>query len=176
MGPHVTDWIQAAAAALTMLAAFAALIIAIKAPRWAAKFAEEYRSQNAVIERVELLRLTVLTALLKNRSELLHPDARAAINLVDLAFPRDSGVRNARDLFIRASIESDATNIVERYHALIEAVVRAMNFSQHLTGFDVRAGYYPEAIQRLDAAAIADAEEKIARRAAIDTPTGEQKA
>jgi hypothetical protein len=48
---------------------------------------------------------------------------------------------------------------------LIEATVRALGLNE-ITGFDVRSGYYPDAILKLDLAALADAEEKLARRAA----------
>ncbi len=168
MGPSVTDWIQAAASLLTMLAACAALIVAAKAPRLAAKFAEEYRRQSAAEEDRQKLRLGVFSALMKHRSEILAPDARAAINLIDVAFADQPEVRNARRLFIEASLgePTNPTTIVERYHAMIEAAARAVNLSETITGFDVRSGYYPDAIARLDAAALADAEEKLARRAA----------
>ena len=168
MGPHFTDWIQAAAALLTMLAAFAALIIAAKAPRWAAKFAEEYRQQNAAKEELQRFRMGVFSTLMAHRSEILAREARTAINLVDVAFAGVPGVRSARRLFIDATTSGSSTNIVERYHALIEAVAREMDASEHLDGFDVRLGYYPIAAGKIDEAALIEAEEKIAKRAGAE--------
>ncbi len=167
MQPTTTDWIQAGASLLTMLAAIVALIIASKAPRLAAIFADQYRKQSAAEEDRQKLRLAVVSALMKHRTEILAPDARAAINLVDLAFADQIEVRNARRLFIEATLaqQSNPTAIVERYHSLIEATVRALGLNE-ITGFDVRSGYYPDAILKLDLAAVADAEEKLARRAA----------
>jgi hypothetical protein len=167
MEPSITDWVQAGAALLTMIAAIAALTIAAKAPRLAAKFAEQYRRQNAAEEERQRFRLNVFMALMKHRSEILAADARAAINLVDVAFADDLQVRNARRLFIEATTAEpyNATTIVERFHALIEAVTRAMDMGS-LTGFDVRSGYTPSYIVKLDEAAIVEAEEKIARREA----------
>lgn len=166
MAPQLTDWIQAAAALLTMAAAFAALMIAAKAPRLAAKFAEQYRSENAAREDLQRYRMSVFSTLMAHRSEMLARDARLAINSVDVAFADDLQVRNARRLFMEAAQANptNAVQIVERYHAMIEAVARAMNAGNELTGFDVRTGYYPMAMARLDEAALAEAEEKIALR------------
>lgn len=168
MGPHVTDWIQAAASLLTMMAAFAALIIAAKAPKWAAKFAEDYRQQNASAEEIQRFRMQVFSTLMAHRSEILAREARAAINLVDVAFAGIPRVRNARRLFIEATSGESPTNIIERYHALIEAVAHEMDSSAELDGFDVRRGYYPVAAGKIDEAALMEAEEKIAKRAARD--------
>lgn len=172
MHPVITDWIQAGASVLTMLAAVAALVIASKAPKLAAQFAEQFRSRSATSEVVWRFQLQVFTALMAHRSEIMHPEARSAINTVDVAFAGFSEVRNARRLFIEATVAQpfDSTAIVERYHGLIEAVARALNLTDAISGFDVRAGYYPEAVAKLDAAAIADAEEKLARRAAQEAP------
>jgi hypothetical protein len=163
MQTSITDWIQAGSSVLTMLAATAALIIASKAPRLAAKFAEEYRRQHAAQEEKQKLRLNVFLTLMRYRAELLAADARAAINLVDVAFDDQPEVRSARALFMEAAGQEPSvpTTIVERYHALIEAVARSLQLP--IDGKDVRLGYYPRAAGRLDEAAIADAEEKIAK-------------
>jgi hypothetical protein len=107
---------------------------------------------------------------MRHRAELMAPDARAAINLVDVAFDDVLEVKEARQLFMEAANADPfhATTIVERYHHLIEAVARAL--SLQVSGKDVRLGYYPVAVSKLDEAAIADAEEKIARRQATERP------
>jgi hypothetical protein len=161
----LTDWIQAISSALTMLAALTALRIAAKAPHAAAQFAEQFRRESAAADQKQQLRMHVLLNLVKCRNEIMHHDARAAINMVDVAFEDVPGVVDARRLFIEASKRQpfDAVLMIERYHALIICVARAMGVSETLSGQDFRDGYYPEALGKIDEAAIIDAEEKIAR-------------
>jgi hypothetical protein len=64
----------------------------------------------------------------------------------------------------RRAPEGVPASVVERYHALIEAVSRSMGFTDQIGTFDIRNGYYPDALTKMDQAAIIDAEEKIARR------------
>lgn len=110
--------------------------------------------------------MSVFTTLMRCRAEILNPEARAAINSVDVAFAGHDDVRNARRLFFEAASQQpvNSERIIERYHVLIETVARAVDLGSSLTGFDVRAGYYPTALGRLDELALAEAEEKIAQR------------
>jgi hypothetical protein len=166
------EWVSAVAALLTMGAAFAALWVAWRAPKIAAEFAEALRRQNQAADELQRFQMHVFTTLMRCRAEIVNVEARAAINLVDVAFPDNQEVRSARRLFFEAA-NSEPYNperIIERYHALIEAVARATQLSPHITGFDVRAGYYPVAVSRMDEAALAEAEEKIARKAARQIP------
>jgi hypothetical protein len=148
------------------LTAVIALIVAAKAPRAVARFAEEFRRKNQAEDDVFRWRLNLFANLMAYRSEILNPAARQAINTVDVAFADFPEVRDARRLFIDATNDksSGSTVVVERYYALIEAVARAVALSHLISGYDVRAGYYPEAIGKLDQAALLEAEEKIARR------------
>lgn len=118
MESTITDWLQAGAGLVTMVAAIAALIIASKAPRLAAKFAEDYRRQNSAEDQRQQLQMQIMAALMKCRSEILHPDARAAINLADVAFSTNQDVLSARRLFLEAAQAEpyNPTRIVERYH------------------------------------------------------------
>jgi hypothetical protein len=152
-----------------MGAAIIALIIAAKAPRLAAKFAEEYRSQNAAREDIQRLQLHVFLQLMAHRAELANPLARQAVNAVDVVFAGNSDVRTARHMFMAAVSDRPVKSelIVERYHSMIEAVARAMAVGTNVIGpIDIRMGYYPEAAAQLDMPALAEAEEKIARAAA----------
>lgn len=172
MNGSTTDWIQAIAALLTMCAALAALVIAARAPRAAAQFAEEYRRKNAAEDERQKLRMSLAAALMACRAELLNADARRAINLVDYAFADVPNVLEARRLFLAATslTPPNPSLIVERYHGLIEAVARAMGTPFSITSQDIRSGYYPDAMSRIDEATLAEAEEKIARRAAMRDP------
>lgn len=167
-GGNTADWLQAVSSILTMFAAFIAAVVAWRAPTAAAKFAEKLRQQSADDEDMRRFRMTVFSALMKCRREILNVDARAAINLADVAFADVAEVRVAQKLFFEATqaLPPSPERIIERYYNLIEAVARAMDFGPAITGFDVRAGYYPEALGKLDDAAFAEAEEKLARRAA----------
>jgi hypothetical protein len=82
MEPTTTDWIQAGASVLTMMAAIVAALIAAKAPRLAAKYAEDYRRENAKADEAARLKSLVFQALMKGRQEIMNADSRAAINLV----------------------------------------------------------------------------------------------
>lgn len=89
-----------------------------------------------------------------------------SINLVDVAFADVPAVRDARRLFIEATSQESENPvvIVERYHSLIGAVATTLDMGHQITGSDIRMGYYPVGAGKLDEAAIAEAEEKIARR------------
>ncbi|WP_448658303.1 DUF6680 family protein [Sphingomonas sp. CJ99] len=162
------EWVQAIAGVATMLAAIAALIIAAKTPRLAAQWAEQYRRETAEADAKRQIQLNVFYALMKSRVEILNVDARAAINLVDVVFSDNLEVRSARNLFIQASLKEpfEPNVMVERYHQLIESVARAVGLGSAINGFDIRQGYYPEAMAKLDQAAVADAEARLAAVAA----------
>jgi soluble lytic murein transglycosylase-like protein len=164
------EWIQAIAAVLTLGAALAALRVAITSPERSARFAETYRSESKLADEQAALQRIVLASLMKCRAMILHQDALAAINLADVAFVNSKAVRDARNNFMSAAGEdpSQPVKIIERYHALIAAVVREMGLSDSITSTDIQGGYYPRMLGTLDDAAIADAEAKIAKRR---TPT-----
>ncbi len=163
--PLLTDWLAVLAATLTMVAAFTAVYFASRAPKAAAKWAEAYRIQSEKAVEREKLRMNVFVSLMKCRSQLLHQDALAALNLLDVAFVEDKPVRDAYKSFIEATGEdpSSYTKILERYYVVIEKVAHAVGMSNHINAFDVRAGYYPNVLGKFDEAAIIEAEEKIAR-------------
>lgn len=160
------DWIQAGAAVFTSAAALCALIIAAKAPKWAARWAETYRSQSEKSNEREKLRTYILMTLLRCRKTLVHADALGALNMIDVAFHDCKAIREAHKSFIDATNAQpySAQTIVERYHFLIDKIVQEMGFGDSISVFDIRNGYYPEALGRIDEAALADADEKIAKR------------
>lgn len=164
--PTITDWLQLGAASLTMLAAFAAVVIAKRAPKLAAEWAEKYRRQSEQASDKERLQMHVFVSLMKCRAQILHSEAISALNLIDAAFVDNVQVRAAYRSFIEATEEvpSNAVRIVERYHAVIEKVAGAVGFAELIGPHDVRLGYYPLVLGRLDEATLAQAEETIARR------------
>lgn len=161
------DWVQAIAAILTLLAALAALVIAAKAPRLAAKYAEDYRRQTAASDELKALQTYVFRALMKGRQEILAQETRGAINLVEAAFPDHPKVRNARRMFTKAANAQpfDATSFVLAFSDMVQEVANAVGLGDKIDRFDIESGYYPAVLGKIDEAAIADAELKIAERA-----------
>lgn len=166
MEPTVTDYIQAGASVLTMLAAFFALFIAFKAPQWAARYAESYRREHAKIDERDRLRLHTLYMLVRGRKQILHHDAVTALNIVDIAFSDDFAVRDAHRSFIRATNGGTGEQIVTAYYALVLATARSVGLGEHFLSDDLHNGYYPEGFGKLDEAALAEAEQKLAAKAA----------
>lgn len=170
MTPTITDYVQAGAAVLTMGAAIIALVIASKAPRLAAKYAEQYRRDNAKADERDRLRMSVLLMLLRGRKQLLHQDSVAALNIVDLAFADVPAVRNAHRVFVRTTFGGKPEEIVSAYHVLILAAADAVGLGDTIGSDDLHNGYYPESFGMLDAAAMAEAEQKLAAKAAAQSP------
>lgn len=164
-GAEMAAWLQAIAALLTMVAAVAAAIIAAKAPERAAHFAEKRRADMAKEEDRRRFQYQILQALMKGRRSLLHADTIAALNLVDLAFHDAPRVRSAYRLFISTSVDGDAETLLQRYLDLLREVSTAVGMGEALHEDDFRLGYYPNALVRLDEAALADAEAKLAKAA-----------
>lgn len=165
MAPTLTDWIQAGASVLTFVTAIVAARIAWKAPELAASYAEKYRRETAEADELRTFQIYVFRALMKGRAEILAADTRAAINLVEAAFPHDKPVRVARRLFTRAftSPSYDEKLIVTRYLDLVQAVAVAVGYGENIDRFDVESGYYPKAMGVLDEAALREAAAKIAQ-------------
>jgi hypothetical protein len=103
--------------------------------------------------------------LMKGRAEMLHQDTRAAINLVEAAFPHDAGVREARRMFTRAvsAQHYDENLIVLKYLDLVQAVASAVGYGDAIDRFDIESGYYPKAMGLLDEAALSEAAAKIGK-------------
>lgn len=164
MEQTATDWVQALSSLLTFFAALAAAIIAAKAPKIAARYAEEFRRESARIDDQKNLQSFVFRTLMKGRREILAPDSRSAINLVEVAFPNDSKVRDARRMFSKyaSATPFNADDLIKSYYDLIEAVAEAVDLKDQIKRFDIENGYYPDAIGKLDEAAIMEAEHKLA--------------
>lgn len=162
--PNITDWLTAIAAISTFFTAIAAVFIAANAPKKAAEWAETYRKQSEKSSERERLRSHVFMLFMKCRSQLLHQDALTALNLVDVAFSDVPAVRAAYRSFLEATNEepSSPEKIIERYHALIDKVAQAVGMAESISVSDIRSGYYPVGLGKMDQAALAEAEAKIA--------------
>jgi hypothetical protein len=161
--PTVTDWVQAIASVLTFGCAIAAVVIANRAPKLAASYAEQYRRETAQLDEARNFQIQVFRALMKGRAEIVAVDTRAAINLAEAAFPTDHQVRAARRLFTKAASANPFVpgDLANAYMSLLEAVTNAVGLGEKIDRFDLESGYYPEALGRLDEAALAEALAKI---------------
>ena len=166
----MTDWIIAGASTVTAIAALAAYFVAKAAPKAAAKFADEFRNQSVAREERQRLRTQVLISLLRGRRQWFHQDTIAALNVVDFAFDDVPEVRSKYLLFVKQSTVGDADKLVKAYQDLTVEVARALGYGETMTEADMRLGYYPEMLGKLDESALIDAEEKLARRAAKEAP------
>lgn len=164
MSPTFTDWLQAGAAILTMIAAFVAAFVAARAPKMAAEYAERYRRKTAEADETRSFQVQVFRALMKGRAEIMAQDTRAALNLVEAAFPKHHGVRSARRMFTKAAnAQPFVSEVMARaYLDLVQQVSNAVGYEADIDRFDVESGYYPRALGLLDEAAIAEAMRKIA--------------
>lgn len=156
------DWVQAISSILTLLAAVVAVVIAAKAPKLAARFAEDYRKDGAREDERARLRTTVLLMLLRGRRQLTAKETVEALNIVDFAFHDDVNVRSSYRVFIEATMRGGPELIVQKYQALTLSVAKALGYSDSITEADMALGYYPEVLGRLDAAALIDADRKLA--------------
>lgn len=172
MEPSLPEWLQAAAAILTMIAAFAAALIAWKVPELAARYAEKYRRETLAADEMRAFQTQVFRALMKGRAEMAAQDTRAAINLCEAAFPRDARVRSARRMFTKAASAKpfDGMAMAAAYFEIVEAVTAAIGLGEEIDKFDIESGYYPQALALLDEAALAEAAAKLADHARRDKP------
>lgn len=158
-------WIQAISGVLTLFAAITAAWIASQVPKWS----ETLRKSGRLSEQSDDLKRLVLISLMKGRNAMVHADTLAAINLLDVAFIDSQDVKEARRNFMQAACAEpfSGERLVERFHAIIVCVVREMGLNKDITPADIQQGYYPRVLGQLDEAAIAEAEEKLARRKPI---------
>lgn len=120
---------------LTMIAAFVAVVIAIRAPRSADEWADRLRVQTEAASEKQKLKMLVFVSLMKCRAQILHADAIAALNLIDVAFSDHIDVRNAYRSFLEATTLEPAQPlvIVERYHTIIEKIAIAVGMSAEIS-------------------------------------------
>lgn len=85
-GPSLTDWLQAAAALSSAIAAGAALLVAWKGPRSAAKLAERLRIESQRHEDSRRAKLSLFYTLMEERGSLGSPAAMAALNRAEAVF------------------------------------------------------------------------------------------
>ena len=159
------DWVQAIAAILTLGAAGLAVWATFRAPKLAAQFAEQLRTDSQLDDEKRRLKLYVFTTLMQYRAAIANPNCVAALNLIDVAFIDDLGTRNAWKDFCHATDPKNSLihTITERYIQILDKMSQGLGLSSQISIFDVRACYYPESMGKFDEAALLEAEDKIQR-------------
>jgi hypothetical protein len=162
--PSAEEW-QAIAGVATFCAALVAVWATFKAPERAAQFAETLRLQSAEEEQSKRLKLWVFTTLMQYRSAIANINAVSALNVIDVVFHDDRDVRDAWRLFLTCANTKplNSAMLIDRYNAILEKMSRNLNLLTSITVFDIQNSYYPEGLGTLDAAAHAEAIDKLER-------------
>jgi hypothetical protein len=140
------EQVQAIAAMATFFAAALAVWAAFRAPKLAAKFAENLRSSNLKIEEERRQKVVLFGTLLEHRGSLGSFQSVSAVNLTDLIYASCPDVRNARKDFMEAA-KADPFEFIalyERYLALIGAMARELGLDDRLTIADIRSAWLPK--------------------------------
>ena len=161
------EQIQAVAAVATFLAAATAVWATFRAPKLAARFAEQLRADGQVAGERRQLQQYVFLTLMRYRSAIMNPECVAALNAIDVVFCDAAEVRNAWRDFCNIANTSEPAGaiIVERYVVILDKMAAAMGLSQTITVFDVRNSWYPKGLGDLDYAALLEAQDKIRKLA-----------
>lgn len=166
------DLVQAIAAVATFLAAAAAVFATFRAPRLAAKFAEDLRIANQKADEERRLKLWVFTTLMQFRRQIINPSAVAALNLIDVVFCDNAEVRNAWRSFSAAVHETPYSpeKVSERYHSILEKMARGLGLHESISIADIQNAYYPEGLGQLDEATYLETQEKLQRLRSTGVP------
>jgi hypothetical protein len=142
-------WAQAAAGMLTFGAAAWAVLAAFRAPKLAARFAEELRQDNATREGNQRAKLWILEQLLRCRGQPQRQEYVDALNLIDFVFINDEDVREAyHQLWSALDGAVPATLRAERNRKLIAEIVRHLGLNTSLRAQDIERSYVPRFISR----------------------------
>jgi hypothetical protein len=89
--------------------------------------------------------LDIFRTMVKFRAQVLHTDAVAAVNLIDLVFADAREVRAAHEQFLVSVDDVTVGDAVrrERFRRIIEAMSRHLGLSQKLTAKDIDRAWYP---------------------------------
>jgi hypothetical protein len=145
----MTQIFAALAAAFSALAALLTAIATWRAPRSAAKLAEEMRREGDAAARQTALRLQVFSVLMQERASIWSPAAVQNLNLIDVVFNDVPGVRDAwAELYGGFSERSQIPMHVreERMRKLIFEMAKVLGLATNLRPDDFARVYLPTII------------------------------
>jgi hypothetical protein len=161
------EQIQALAAVMTFFAATLAVWATFRAPRLAAEFAENLRAGSQREAELRHQKLVILSNLMQYRSQMLHPNAIGALNLIEVVFVDSPEVRVASRHFHEETTKQNeafsADRLRERYLGIIEKIARDMGLSDRITLTDIQNSYYPKGLGEADEAAFLETRDKLQR-------------
>lgn len=162
---QVAGSVQAIAAVATFFAACLAVWASFRAPKLAAKFAEELRTASARADEQRRQKMLIFATLLQNRAHIAHPDCVSALNFIDIVFIDDREVRDALVHF-RAATDANPASVertIERYLSIIEKMARNLGLSDRVTISDIQNYYYPIGLGELHEAERLEVRERLER-------------
>lgn len=158
-------WWQAIASFLTLGAAGLAVWATFRAPRLAARFAEQLRVETqAELER-RASKFNVFTILMTNRAAIASPASVMALNAIDVAFMDAPEVRAAWRRFHQSIIPENnlGHTTSERYLTIIERMAAHLGLSDQISIKDIETSYYPKSMSDADIAIMLETRHKIAQ-------------
>lgn len=155
----LADWAQFGTFGAALIAVFATY----QAPKRAAEFAERLRREHVVEDHTQRQKELILATLMRHRAQILHHEAVAALNLLDVAFRSSRDVREAYQQFWNAiSTEPPVPAALqrERFYKIIETIVRDMGIDNEIRASDIARAYYPNFMSKNFEVEVADVERR----------------
>ena len=132
------------AAGCSAIAAICSAAAAWRVPHAVAEQNEKIRKGNEARTR----KLHILETLVQHRAMIAEPASVAALNSIVIVFSESSRVKDAFTRFLAATSFNpmDKGAVVERYIAIINAIVSDLGMDGQIAGTDVDQIYFPEAL------------------------------
>jgi hypothetical protein len=113
--------------------------------------------------------MAVLETLIQYRATVAYPQAVAALNSITTVFASSPKVRDSFVRFMSAANDKpfDQGRLVERYVAIINAVVQDLGLDGKIAASDIDSFYYPELLGRAHAVETAE----VLQRSEVYQPT-----
>jgi hypothetical protein len=144
-----TDEVQLFAAGASAVAAIAAAVAAWRGPMAAAKLAEHLRQRSESASESRRIRLGILQSLMQERAALYSVEGVRALNLIDVAFAENKGVRDAWAELHQAFTPPLIPHVIdERTRKLLREIAADLGLSDQLRPDDLGRVYNPNAVQK----------------------------
>ena len=137
------------AAGCSAVAAIFSATAAWRVPHAGAQQNEKTRKANETRSR----KLSILETLVQHRAMIAEPASVAALNSIVIVFSTSPRVKDAFARFMTATNAKPMNGgaVVERYIAIINAIVSDLGLGDEVSGTDVDQIYFPEALGKAKA-------------------------
>ena len=132
------------AAGCSAVAAICSAAAAWRVPHAVAQQNEKIRKANESRSR----KLSILETLVQHRAMIAEPASVAALNSIVIVFSTSPRVKDAFNRFMVATSSKPLNTgaVVERYIAIINAIVSDLGLDAEVSGTDVDQIYFPDAL------------------------------